>query len=47
MRASELKNAQPPQDSMYKLKLIGFLIVSFFLMIYAMTPARKAHARRK
>jgi hypothetical protein len=47
MRASQLKNTPPPEDSMYKLKLLGFVIVSILMILYAMTPARKAHARRK
>jgi hypothetical protein len=31
----------------YKLKVIGFLIISLLLMLNAMTPARKVTYRRK
>ena len=34
-------------ESMYKLKMIGFLIISFFLMYWAMTPTRKAPYKGK
>jgi hypothetical protein len=34
-------------DTMYKLKLLAFIIVSIFLIINAMTPSRKCTYRRK
>lgn len=46
VRSSSLRSttevASSGDDTMYKLKLLGFIIFSFFMILYAMTPARKA-----
>ena len=45
MRES-IKQIEAPKDddTMYKLKLLAFVIVSIIMIVYAMTPARKAPA---
>lgn len=49
MRNSQLRASmavQPQSDNMYKLKLLIFIIVSIGLILFAMTPNRKAKGRR-
>jgi hypothetical protein len=49
MRNSQLFNgtsAGKQEDPTYKWKLLGFIIVSIIMVLYAMTPSRKAPARR-
>lgn len=48
MRNSQLLKSQTNQqtDSMYKLKLLAFIIISIGLILFAMTPNRKVKGRR-
>jgi|688.fasta_scaffold163406_4 hypothetical protein len=50
MRNSQLINGttagKQEADPMYKWKLLGFIIVSVIMVLYAMSPSRKAPARR-
>jgi hypothetical protein len=41
-----VKVDDPNKDIMYKFKMIGFLILSFFAMLYVMTPTRKVQYRK-
>lgn len=36
-----------PEDNMYKIKMVLFILVSLFLMYEAMTPSRKVPYRKK
>lgn len=42
LRVSQIHTAPSGDDTMYKLKLLAFIIISFLMTLYAMTPARKA-----
>lgn len=45
---SSLKlSEKKPEDNMYKIKMVIFFLVSFFLMYEAMTPSRKVPYRKK
>lgn len=40
-------NKSIEDDTMYKLKILGFLIISLLLMLNAMTPDRKVSGGRR
>lgn len=47
MQGSGIEKKTEEEPWAYKLKIIAFLLISFILMINAMSPSRKAPARRK
>ncbi len=47
MQGSGVEKKTEEEPLAYKLKIIAFLLISFILMLNAMTPSRKAPARRR